>query len=103
MMDTMIKTRGMMLHEKRDFVHKLNDIFNVMDGFNSIDYTCSYITDQEYLKVSDTIGNVVFMNVTAYSESEILRDVCKIVASGDLPFSIIHDTATKKKIAHLFK
>jgi hypothetical protein len=43
------------------------------------------------------------MNVTAFSESEILRDVCKVVAAGDLPFSIITDTATKKKIAHLFR
>jgi hypothetical protein len=102
-MDTMIKTRGMMLHSKRDFVHKLNDIFAVMDEFNAIEYSCSYITDQEYLKISDSIGNVVFMNVTAFSEEEILRDICKVVASGDLPFSIIHDTATKKKIAHLFR
>lgn len=101
-MGTMNRTRGMMLLDKRNFVEKLNDVFGVMDDFCEIRYACSYVTDQEYLKVSDTIGNVVFMNVTAFSESEILRDVCKIVASGDLPFSIIHDTATKKKIAHLF-
>lgn len=101
-MDTMIKTRGMTLRDKRDFVEKLNDVFDVMDDFYEIKYACSYVTEQEYLKVSDVIGNVVFMNVTAFSKSEILRDVCKVVASGDLPFSIIHDTATKKKIAHLF-
>lgn len=101
-MGTMNRTRGTMLLDKRNFVEKLNEVFDVMDDFCEIRYAYNYVTEQEYLKVSDTIGNVVFMNVTAFSESEILRDVCKIVASGDLPFSIIHDTATKKKIAHLF-
>lgn len=103
MIDTKSRTRGTMLLDKRDFVHRLNDVFAVMDDFGSIDYTFSYITDQEYLRICDTIGSVVFLNVTAFSEAEILRDVCKIVAAGDLPFSMIHDTATKRKIAPLFR
>lgn len=97
------KTRGMMLNNKRDYVAMLGELLSVMDDFGSIEYANSYVTEQEYIKMSDTIGNVCFMNVTAFSESEILRDVCKVIAAGDLPFSIITDTATKKKIAHLFR
>ena len=97
------KTRGMMLNNTRDYVSMIGELLSVLDDFDSIEYANSYVTEQEYVKLSDTIGNVCFMNVTAFSESEILRDVCKVVAAGDLPFSIITDTATKKKIAHLFR
>lgn len=97
------KTRGMMLNNKREYVAMLGELLSVMPDFDSIKYANSYVTDQEYIKMGDTIGNVCFMNVTAFSEAEILRDVCKVIAAGDLPFSIITDTATKKKIAHLFK
>lgn len=97
------RTRGNMLSDKRDFVDRLADILSVMDNFESCKYACSYITDQEYVKLSDDIGGVCYLNVTAFSEAEILRDICKLVANENPPFSIIHDTDTKRKIAHLFR
>lgn len=97
-------TKGMIIANKKAYVEDLvGEVLSVLPGFESIKFAHDNITDSEYVRISDEIGDVIYMNVTASEESEILRDICKVVAAGDLPFNIIHDVATKRKIAPLFR
>lgn len=97
-------TKGMLIANKKAYVEdQLGDVLSVLPDFGSIKYAYDRITEQEYIRIADDIGSVVFVNVTASSAGELLKDVCRIVAGDNPPFGIILDTDTKRKIAPLFR
>ena len=98
-------THGKMYEEKKAYVDRLNDLLKPLTDFEAISYARDYSTDGEYLKVTDTIGQAWFINVTGNSHEAILKEVCRLVIANpkDMPHGMIHSTDKKRYIAPLFK
>ena len=100
--------RGSYYETRKSYVEGLMIALAPMQDFNSIDYARSYSTDEEFTRITDTIGGCVFLDITALSRAEILKEVARIILCDELmgqysPKHIIHDTDKKRKIAPLFK
>lgn len=92
--------------DKRKYSLILNEALKPMLDFDSCAYAVNEITQEEYLKISDRIGGVAFLDVTGMTEGEILKDVCKLVLIDQarlVPDSYIDDLFTKRKVANLFR
>lgn len=99
-------TRGQAYSEKRDYADTLKEALMALTGFADVQYARSYITDEEYIRISDKVGGVAFLDVTAKTNGEILKDVCRVVLLDDpkhtLPEGLITDKAEMIRIAPLF-
>lgn len=79
-------------------------------GFDSIKYAKDRMTDNEYMRISDSRGSAVTLNITASTLEEILVDVSKIVLVGvlgrhdkmSLPASLVTEDRELLRIAPLF-
>lgn len=92
--------------EKRKYAELLNAALMPMTDFNACEYALNSITQEEYLRVSDKIGGVAFLDITGMTKGEILADVCKLVLINEariVPNSYIDDLFTKRKVANLFR
>lgn len=95
-------SNGKLFDEKRKYVESLNDVLKVFEDFDYIKYARSYITEQEYVKVVDKVGGCAFLDVTAMSTANVLKEIAVMVL-GNVPKSCIASTDMKRKIAPLFK
>lgn len=69
-----------MYAEKKAYVEKdLAAALRPVRDFGRIEYARDPITNEEFIKLTETIGNVWFVNVTGYKESEILKAICFMV------------------------
>lgn len=50
-----------------------------LQDFGKIEYARDAITNEEYIKLTETIGSVCFIDVTGSKEDAILREVCRMV------------------------
>lgn len=93
--------------DKRRYVDGLNTHLAPMQDFDYIKYARSAITAEEYIKIADKIGGYVFIDVTASTTEDILKDVSRVVLNGELdgkhmPKGVITDKAKLRAIAPLF-
>jgi len=109
-MDMMVsRTRGTNFADREKYVNGLTLALNPLRDFDSIKYGHFYSTDEEYIKISDTIGSSLFLNVTALTKAQILKEVAKVVLQGEIkgpeivPETLITDKNELRKIAPLFR
>ena len=96
-------TREIMYENKRQYVvSTLKETLSVMPDFGGIQYVHESQTDQEFIKIYDIIGGVIFLNVTGMSLEAILSDIAYIILHKR-PSSIVMDTEEKRKIANLIR
>lgn len=108
MMTNNTTTRGAYFSLRRNYIEGLQVALAPVRDFDQIRYARSYSTEEEFVKISDTIGGSCFLNVTGLSNAEVFREVCKAVLIDDLkadrsPSSLILDTNKKRQIAPLFR
>lgn len=94
--------------EKKKYVEDLNIMLKPMKDFEAIRYAMKPVTSQEYIKISDTLGGYVYLDVTGETLSDILKDVCRVVLNAELnvmhfPKRLIHDRDQLREIAPLFR
>ena len=102
-------TKGMLFSDKRDYVNvTLREALSVVEDFGSIEYVRSYVTEQELVKLTDSVGVPGYFNVTGLDNEQIFKDIVTVVLladkieSKDVPDSFIADKRQQKLIAPLF-
>ena len=102
------KNRGAYFNERKNYVDGLTLALAALRDFGSIEYARTYTTEEEYIRITDTIGGCAFLDVTALSRAEILKDVARVMLIDELegehfPKSIITDKDKMRQIAPLFR
>ena len=93
-------------YQKTVYVESLKQALSAMEDFDDIAYARSSVTEEEYLRITDKIGGVVYIDVTAESNEDILKDVAKIVLNAEtniLPKGVITDKPKLREISELFR
>ena len=109
MESTQQRNRGANFARRKDYVEQLALALQPLQDFDQILYARTYATEEEFVRISDILGNVCFLDVTALSLAQVLKDVAKCVLIADIndrkiiPESLITDTNKKREIAPLFK
>ena len=103
----MAYSKGEYYTDRERYVNGLTLALSPLRDFGLIRYGRFYSTDEEYVKVADMIGNSVFLNVTAMSKAEILKDVARVILQGDekgiVPRSLVTDKNEMRHAAPLFR
>lgn len=82
------------------YIGKLNECLKAKDDFKGINYYRN-AEGKEYAVMQDIIGQTLMMDITDYSEAEILRCVSEVVCEA-IPANLITDNEERLKIARLF-
>ena len=88
--------------QKKQYITLLNLAMKPLTDFGGIEYAHAYGTEQEYLKIHDSVGGSIFLDVTAHDTEEILLEVIAACV-GQVPKSIIVSKNERRKIAPMFK
>lgn len=87
--------------EKKEYVTWLNHCIKPSNDIKRIEYARDALNYGEYIRFTDHIGGVGFVNVTGNSLEAILKEVCKVMLLIE-PTGIVKDSGAKREIAKLF-
>lgn len=87
---------------RKEYVKALTAVLSAKEDFNSLEYYRNPTTAEEYLILSDIIGNVAMLNITGKSEANILHSIA-LIETGKVPSNLISDRAEMMQIALLRK
>lgn len=93
---------------KKYIEETLNAVIAPSKDYKRIDYVVQGITSQEYIRVSDRYGNCLFLDVTARSLEDILKDLSKLILNPDfmnefpIPTSLVTGKEERYEAAELF-
>lgn len=92
-----------MYHGKKEYVEKnLAAALKPVRDFDSIEYARDPITNEEFVKLTETIGSAWFVNVTGYTKSEILKAICYMVLEKQ-PAGLIKTRDRMRDASALFR
>lgn len=99
---------GQIYTDKRGYTDTLRAALEPMLDFDDIRYARSYVTAEEFVKISDQLGNAAFLDVTGMTKAELLKEVARVILLDEIqgefaPRSVVTDIDTKRKIAPLFR
>ena len=84
-------------YERKKYIGKLKECLNARDDFKDLSYFRNS-KGEEYLIMSDIIGQVGMLDITGYCEAEILHCVAQIEC-GISPKNYITDKGKRLEIA----
>lgn len=91
-----------MYADKKAYIENdLAAVLRAMPDFESIKYAVDAATNEEYIKLTETLGFAYFVNVTGNSESAILQEVCRMVLQKS-PTGRIMERSKMRKVNRLF-
>lgn len=94
---------GISIYEKKaDYVRQLQNILNVSEYFDSIDYNRDYLSGDEYIRIRNAVGDTFYINVTGNSESAILLEVARFI-NGLRPTGYVTDREARWRVSKLFR
>lgn len=94
---------GISIYEKKaDYVRQLQNILDVSEYFDSIDYNRDYLSGDEYIRIRNAVGDTFYINVTGNSESAILLEVARFV-NGRRPTGYVSDQDARWRVSKLFR
>ena len=96
----------MVTNQNRNYTEVLNATLQPLLDFDCCEYAVNNVTQQEYIRIADTIGSVAYFDVTGMTRAEILKDVCKVVLLDQarlVPASLITDREKKRAAAKQFR
>ena len=97
------KVIDMMYAGKKAYVEDiLGKALKPLEDFGKIEYARDAITNEEYIRLTETIGSVYFLNVTGASEDLILKAVCRLVLE-DHPAELIRTRERQRDACRLFR
>lgn len=100
--------KGQMNVARKAYIENvIGNAIRVKQDFDYLKYAKTKVTEGEYIRIGDTLGRAVTLNVTALSLEEILEDISRVVLAGkekvSPPHSIVLDGDELRAIAHLFR
>lgn len=98
--DTMEMKKG---DEKRrkEYLKDLAAAMSAKKDFNGMRYEKVAETSQEFIFISDLIGNTYFFDITGYSNESVYQMIC-LMEAGIRPNALVTDNDKKREIAELF-
>ncbi len=94
---------GISIYEqKAEYVRQLQNILDVSEYFDSIDYNRDYLSGDEYIRIRNAVGDTFYINVTGNSESAILLEVARFV-NGLRPTGYVTDREARWRVSKLFR
>jgi len=102
-------TKGAYYSARKEYVESMAPVLSALRDFGTLEYARTYTTEEEFVKIADTIGGCVFLDVTAVSEDEILKDIARIVLIDEInphkltPKLVITDVEKKRAVSPLFR
>lgn len=94
---------GISIYEKKaEYVRQLQNILDVSEYFDSIDYNRDYLSGDEYIRIRNAVGDTFYINVTGNSESAILLEVARFV-NGLRPTGYVTDREARWRVSKLFR
>ena len=94
---------GISIYEqKAEYVRQLQNILDVSEYFESIDYNRDYLSGDEYIRIRNAVGDTFYINVTGNSESAILLEVARFV-NGLRPTGYVTDREARWRVSKLFR
>lgn len=87
---------------KINHIKALNAVMSAREDFKSLELHRHYSTGEEYLFLTDIIGNVFMLDVTGFSMAGINHTMAEIEC-GIRPSNLISDTKRKMEIAKMFR
>lgn len=87
---------------KTQYVKRINEVFQPLTDFGGIGYAHVYNTGAEYLKIKDSVGNSVFLDVTGHDLEQMLLEIIT-VAIGRFPPNVIKSKKTRRAVEEFFK
>ena len=87
---------------KKQYIGALKACLSVREDFKDLEYYRDSTTAEEYLIMSDIIGQVCMLNITGHNEANILHALAQIEC-GIVPRNCITDKAELMRIAKLRK
>jgi len=94
---------GISIYEqKAAYVRQLQNILDVSEYFDSIDYNRDYLSGDEYIRIRNAVGDTFYINVTGNSESAILLEVARFV-NGLRPTGYVTDREARWRVSKLFR
>ncbi len=95
-------TKGEYINFRKSYIEGFAPVLNAFTDFNSISYAWSIKDNQEYVRISDTISEPAFFDVTGLSRSEMAIELFKYFDSTGSE-RLITDPEQKRKIVKLFR
>lgn len=96
------KAINKMYAEKKAYVEKdLAAALRPLRDFYKIEYARDAIQGDEYIKLTEAIGSVYFVNVTGNSEEAILKEVCRMALENN-PKGLIRTKDKQREVNALF-
>lgn len=96
------RTMDRMYAAKKAYVENdLAAMLRPFEDFGRIEYARDAITNEEYVKLSEALGDVFFVNVTGSSEAAIGREVCRMALERN-PEGLIRTKEKKRAVNRLF-
>lgn len=94
---------GISIYEqKAEYVRQLQNVLDVSEYFDSIDYNRDYLSGDEYIRIRNAVGDTFYINVTGNSESAILLEVARFV-NGLRPTGYVTDREARWRVSKLFR
>ena len=90
-----------MYFDKKSYVNKLKECFKARDDFNDLAY-CRNSHGEEFLIMSDIVGQIAMLDITGYCEADILHCVAEIEC-GIPSKNYITDRAKRLEIARMMR
>lgn len=88
--------------ERIEFVRKMADVLSVTTDFGGVQYARESASEQEYLKVFNTLGNAYFLNITSHDLETILFETMAVLM-GQKTSSLVEKVEDRRRVAKLFK
>lgn len=82
------------------YIGVLAQCLKARSDFGNLEYVADIKNDEEYLILSDIIGQACILRITGYNDEMILQTIAQIIC-GITPSNMILDKAEMMRIARL--
>ena len=87
---------------RKNYIQALKACLSAREDFKDLEYYRNNSTAEEYLILSDIIGNTAMLNITGMTEAQIFHNIAQ-VETGQMPKNMITNRAEKMQIALMRK
>ena len=88
------------VQKRAQYIGALRYCLQAREDFGKLEYIVDVLSEQEYLILTDVIGQVCFLNITGYNDAMILHTMAQIEC-GTVPSNLVTDKAEMMRIARL--
>jgi hypothetical protein len=85
---------------RQEYMEKLKDVMEVREDFKDLKY-CRTAEGEEYLMLSNIIGQVYFFNITGYTEAKIFHTMA-VLECGNEPSNFVKERSKLLELGRAF-